>query len=152
MGRLDMIVDMTGKTNLLAMNEENISNIIDEMNRNSDQLDAIANNLNIIARGTLTGTWDGTANHGVSLVQNHGFSTPPIFVAQFTRSDQPGIYYPVPQWFYDSSGNFQGRAYAYTDATNINLSFLSVVNGSGAVTFNFSWYILQQPAQVPTGN
>ncbi len=152
MGRLDQFADITGSMNQVDTNAQNIQQIIDEMNRNSDQLDAISNGLSIIGRNTLIGTWNGTGGAGGSLTlqQNHGFQTAPIFMASFLRSDVPGVYYPVPQWFYDGSGSFQARTYSYTDATNIYFSFTSASNGS-PITFTFSYYILQQPAQVPTG-
>lgn len=151
MGRLDEVVDMTGSSSQMDLNSQNIQQVIDELNRNSDQLDAIANGLNIIGRGSLSGTWDGTAGGQITLKQAHGFSQAPIFLASFTRSDMPGQFFPVPMWFYDTAGNYQSRVYDYTDATNINLTFVSAISGS-PTTFVFSWYIIQQPAQVPTGS
>lgn len=155
MGRLDAITDMTGRLNPMDLNAQNIANIIDEMNRNSDQLDSIANSLNIIGRGTLSGTWGGTGGAGGSLIVSaaHGFAVAPIFLAFFTRADDAtnGKSYPVPQWFYDSAGSFVGRAYAYTDNTNIYFSYTAAANGS-PIAFVCSYYLIQQPAQVPTGS
>lgn len=150
MGLIDAVTDMTGSMSQLDINTENISNIIDELNRNSDQLDSIGNSLNIISRGTLSGTWDGTTDV-LQVQQNHGFATAPIFLASFTRSDMVGQYFPMPMWYYDNSGNFQARALAFTDNNNIYMQFVSVVTGA-PVTFDFSFYIIQQPAQVPTGS
>lgn len=151
MGRLDAITDMTGKMSSLDMNAQNIGNIIDELNRNSDQLDAIANTLNIIGKGTLSMNWDGSSGFVNTVSQTHGFTVPPLFMASFTRSDQPGIYYPVPMWFYDGAGNFQQRIYGYTDSSKIFFQ-LATASAGATLTYTFSWYIIQQPAQVPTGS
>lgn len=144
MGRIDSITDMTGTLDVMDLNAQNIQQIIDELNRNSDQLDSIAKGINIIGRGTTT-----SVNHSAISVA-HGFSQAPIFVASFTRSDQPGVYYPIPSWFYDVAGNYQGRVYAYTDSQSIVLTQDFVAAAPATITF--SWYILQQPAQVPTGS
>lgn len=151
MGRLDYTTDLTGGMSPLQLNETNIRTVIDELNRNSDQLDAIANALNIVGRGSLSATWNGSAGSIINLSQAHGFGTAPIFLATYNRSDEPGVYHMLPYWAYDTSGNYQSVTFAYTDSTNINFGFVSNINGS-AVTFKFSWYILQQPAQVPTGS
>lgn len=151
MGRLDPFDDITGELSPLEVNAQNISNIIDELNRNVDQSDAIVNSLNIIGRGSLTMSWPGTTGFVNTVSQNHGFQTAPIFIASFTRDDNPAVNYQTPMFFYDTSGNFQQRVYAYTDATNINFQFLSVISAA-PVNFKFSWYIIQQPASVPTGS
>lgn len=143
MGRLDAFVDITGSMSPLDVNTENIQQIIDELNRNADQLDAISKGLNIIGQGSRT-IGANTASQ-----VNHGFGSAPIFLCFFNRDDQPGIFYAASQWFYDNTGNYQGRVYAYTDATNINLTSTFVAGAPTNVTF--SWYFIQQPAQVPTG-
>lgn len=150
MGRLDAFTDMTGQMNQVDLNKQNIQQIIDELNRNSDQLDSLNKGLNIIAKNTLAGTWDGTGgiNSGLTLSAVHGFSQAPIFLASFTRSDRAGLVYPVPQWFYGGGGAFESRAYSYTDQANIFFNFASVAGGA-PINFVFSYYIIQQPAQVP---
>lgn len=154
MGRLDTFADMTGSMNQVDINEQNILQVIDELNRNADQLDAVANALSIIGRGSVNGTWSGNGGTGnlLSLTATHGFQTAPIFMASFTRSDMPNQWFNIPQWFYDNSGNLAGRAYAYTDAQNINFNFIgNNASPVSPVNMTFSWYIIQQPAQVPTG-
>ena len=150
MGRLDPITDPTGKLTDTQQNAVNIDNIINELNRNSDQLDAISNSLNIIGRGSISGTWTGQGGIGnaLSLSKNHGFGSAPIFLASFTRSDQSGVHYPVPQWFFDDEGNFLSRATAFTDASIISFDYFQVSDGT-PISLTFSWYIIQQPAQVP---
>lgn len=151
MGLLQPFVDMTGEMTGLQITERNISQIINEVNRNADQLDSLNNSLNIIGRGSASLFWDGTGETAVTVNKNHGFNFAPVFLGFFVRSDQPDLSYPVPMWFYDNSGNFLNRIYGYTDSTNINFQFATAVSGS-PLTFTFSWYIIQQPAQVPTGN
>jgi len=152
MGRLDTITDMTGDMDAVQVNAANIDNIINELNRNSDQLDAISNSLNIIGRGSISGTWQGQGgiNNALTLSSNHGFGSAPIFLGSFTRSDQSGTFYPTPQWFFDNTRNFIARAVAFTDSQNISFSYFQVSNGP-QIILTFSWYIIQQPAQVPTG-
>jgi hypothetical protein len=150
MGNIDGVIDPTSTMTDTDLNKENISQIIDEMNRNSDQLDAIANSLNIINKGTVTGVWGGVAGigSGLTISQAHGFGSAPIFVSFFNRSDLGTQWFPVPQWTFDNSGNLVDRCYAYSDAVNINFNYASQLNGS-PITFIFSYYIIQQPAQVP---
>ena len=148
MGIVNRVFDPTGSKSDMEINAENLSQLIDEMNRTSDQLDAITNSLNIINKNSRTASWDGSIGGGFTVSVPHGFGSAPIFVAYFNRSDQPNNWYPFPQWFYDNSGNTLSRAYAYTDSTNINLTFFSYV-ADGVVNFTVSYYILQQPAQLP---
>lgn len=143
MGKLDSFTDFTGNSNQLDINIQNIQQIIDEMNRNSDQLDAIAKGLSIIGRGSVT------IAAGAISTTAHGFGSAPIFMCFFSRNDQPGKYYQTSQWFYSDAGAYEGRVYAYTDGTNINLTSVFVANSPATLTF--SWYFIQQPAQVPTG-
>lgn len=150
MGRLDSVSDVTGRLTPLDLNAVNIENIINELNRNSDQLDAIANSLSIIGRGTLTGTWDGTAGGTVILSAAHGLTLAPIFISTFKRSDQPGVFYPGAHWFYNGAGTLTAEAFTQTDTSNITFEFIGHTAGSPA-TITFSYYIIQQPAQVPTG-
>lgn len=154
MGLINSFIDPTGDMSQVDVNSETLSQVIDEMNRNSDQLDAIANNLNIINKGTITATWTGTGgiSAGVTVSTPHGFGSAPIFLGFASRSDiVPTVWYPVPQWTYDNSGNLLTRSYAYTDSVNVNFNFATTYNGS-PIAITFSYYILQQPAQVPTGS
>lgn len=151
MGRIDAISDLMGTMSPLDINQQNISNIIDELNRNADQLDAIGKGLNIIGRGSKSGTWNGVGgiNSGLTMLQNHGFQTSPIFIGFYTRSDIAGNF-PVPYWDFDNTGSLLSRAYAYTSVTDIVFNFAMTSNGA-PINITFSWYIIQQPAQVPTG-
>lgn len=152
MGRLDEVVDMTGKMNQMDLNGKNITQMIDELNRNSDQLDAITNALNIVGKGSTSGTWNGVGgiNSGLTLQVNHGLSFAPIWIGFFTRSDIPGQYFPVPNWEYDNAGSLLGRAYGYTTSSVLVFNFARTNNGA-PITVSLSYYLIQQPAQVPTG-
>lgn len=151
MGRVFSVKDFTGGMSPDELNAENIRQLSEELNRNSDQLDAIANGLNIIGRGSKTATWDGTGGlgGGIQVLRPHGFTVAPIFMATYVRSDDPTNWYPAPNWTFDSAGALVSRVYCSTDATYLFLSFDSVLPGT-PVDFTFSWYLLQQPAQLPS--
>lgn len=152
MGRYDAITDMTGTMSPLEVNQENISGLIDELNRNADQLDGLTNSLAIIGRGSSLGTWNGTGgiNAGLTLIITHGLPEAPIFMGFYTRSDKSGVF-TVPYWDFDNSGNLLSRAYALSTVNNIIFNFAMVSNGS-PINITFSWYAIQQPAIVPTGS
>jgi len=149
MGILNPIIDPTGQLTQEEVNSQNLSQVIDEMNRNSDQLDAIANSMNIINKGSRTIVM-GASSTSTSTQVAHGFGSAPIFLSFFNRSDQSTLWYAFPDVFTDGSGSVILAADSSTDAKNINFSFVRSATGS-AITFIVSYYILQQPAQVPTG-
>lgn len=152
MGRLDEVVDMTGKMSQMDLNGQNITQMIDELNRNSDQLDAITNALNIIGKGSVSGTWNGVGGigAGLTLTPTHGFPQAPIFIAFYNRSDRPNQYYPVPNWEFDNAGSLLSRAYGLSQANTFLFNYAQTNNGP-ILTITFSWYAIQQPALVPTG-
>jgi hypothetical protein len=152
MGRLDVQQDPTGKMNILDLNTQNIQNIIDELNRNSDQLDSLTNQLSIVQRSSVKGTWNGIGgiNSGLILTVNHGLAFAPIWMGFFTRSDQPGQYFSVPNWEYDNAGLLLGRAYGYTTSSSLFFQFARTNNGP-TIDIVLSYYFIQQPANVPTG-
>jgi hypothetical protein len=149
MGLIQEIVDPTGTMSDMTLNSENISQIIDEMNRSSDQLDAITNSLNIINKGTTTLVLNAAA---LAVTANipHGFGSAPIFVAFINRSDLPTLWYPLPYATSDGTGLVNLSCTATTDITNINFGIVRSASGA-AITFIISYYILQQPAKIPTG-
>ena len=150
MGRVFGVSDFTGSMTPGELNAENIRQISEELNRNADQLDAIANGLNIIGKGSKSAIWDGIGGlgSGVTVTQPHGFTVAPIFLATYVRSDDPTNWYPVPNWTFDNAGALVSRVYGGADNTVVFMTFASVLNAS-PVTFTFSWYLLQQPAQLP---
>lgn len=150
MGIIDSIIDPTGNLSDEEVNSQNLSQIIDEMNRNSDQLDAIANSINIINKGSQTLSMS-TSDTSTSVQVTHGFGSAPIFLAFFNRSDQANAWYSFPNIVADGSGSVIFAANANTDSVNINFSFVRSTTGSPLV-FIVSYYILQQPAQVPIGH
>lgn len=146
MGRLDAFTDMTGKMNQMDVNTQNIQQILDEMNRNSDQLDALNNNLSVVSSGKVS-----VASTGVPIapvVVNHGLGFPPAVLAFYTLSTESNsIVHQLPAYILDGSGNFLYYVIFY--ATTNNLEFDFFFNGAGpTTTFNFSYYLLKQPANL----
>lgn len=93
MGRLDLFSDITDSMNPLEVNSSNIMQIIDELNRNSDQLDALTKTLSISNPGKIILPITGDSQTAsASLGQVVAFS----FIGFLVRSDQPTKYYMVP--------------------------------------------------------
>ncbi len=69
MGNLQSFQDMTGSMKQADVNTQDITNIIQELNRTSDQLDALNNTLSISGYGSLTYNWLGGGT-GASPVQD----------------------------------------------------------------------------------
>lgn len=144
MGRIDLTDDFTGDLSPTELNAQDIENIIAELNRNSNQLDAVQNNLAIVTRGkTSLTTPAGVGDLFVDV--NHGLGFPPAVMAFYTLSSDPNTVYQLPSFVLDGSGNFL-YSVLFT-STNNNLRF--EVNGTlPAITFNFSYYLLKQPANL----
>lgn len=151
MGRLDLYSDMTGSMNPTDVNAQNISNIVDELNRNSDQLDSLSNTVSIIASNKLTVTWNGTGGGlPTTVADTIKTGATSSFLAFYSRSDTANQLFSVPNIHYDGSGNIACIVSANTFVSGtasigFNIEFLN--NGS-PVTFTFFYYILQQPANV----
>lgn len=157
MGRIDQTVDMTGKLNLMDMNQQNIEQLIDELNRNSDQLDSLNKGLAVGVKNSIPAPLIGnTYTASVSV----GSTNPSSFLAFMSRSDQPGIYFAMPYFLtvgFPITG-LQMAAYAQIQsgiagaAATINFSG-SVSNAylpSAPASVTFYYYLFNQPAN-PSG-
>lgn len=159
MGDLSSFVDITGNLSQDDINSENISNIIDEVNRNSDQLDSINNVLSVIAYGSLVYNWDGSGS-GASptvgqLIAPVESSASFIDMTYFSRSTDTPIQYlatPYTQAAENANGDsvvtkiFLAGSNSTTGQYEINLNFYAT--GTPTV-FTFYYTILQQPANAP---
>lgn len=93
MGSLNQFSDLTGKMDQTQVNSENISSIIDELNRNSDQLDSVNNSLGILSSGqVIVSISAGTGTATVSL----GTTAPASFICYMARPDQGGRFWSLP--------------------------------------------------------
>lgn len=146
MGRLDYFSDSTGKMSQTDINSQDISNIVIEMNRNQDLLDALNNNLKIIARGSGTISWDGTSGVSVNLPVPVNANVQFTFLVYFTSSIVSNNHLQQTQYFnVDNSGNLIYIMTAASDATNLYISFQSYHTGT-AQTFTYYYFIIQQPS------
>lgn len=148
MGKLQPFVDMTGKMSQSEINKANITNIVDELNRNADQLDAISSNFRIVARGSVVLTSNGTQFTGGTVPLATG--TISTFLAYVVRSDQPNNLNQLLYSSYDSSYNFQFSVWATISGGALSVTTLlaSGYTPPAGMTLTVYYYIFQQPAGV----
>lgn len=144
MGRLDAFTDMTGKMSMMELNGQNIQQILDELNRNSDQLDSVQNNLAVVSSGKTSITSPGGF---VFLSSNvvHGLGFPPAVLAFYTIASAPSVVRQVPNYVLDGAGAF--LYYVIFSTTSNNIIF-ELQGNTPATTFNISYYLLKQPANL----
>lgn len=150
MGRLDVFSDMSGKLGQLEVNKQNIQQLIDELNRNSDQLDSLTKSLGISNPGKLTLAISGNSQTtSASLGQVSAFS----FIGFLTRSDQPNNYYMIPYVLTEgvpvtafdmvvlaSLSSSAGRV-----SINLDAEVATTYLGSAPVSVTLYYFILNQP-------
>lgn len=158
MGNISSIVDIVGNMSQDDVNAANIDNIIDELNRNSDQLDALNNVLSVIAYGSLVFNWDGSGS-GVTpttatLIAPIESTAAFIDFTYLTRStDVTPINHATPFTEAAQNGNgdtvitkyFVAGSNSDTGQYEISLEFFAT--GTPEI-FTFFYTIVQQPANV----
>lgn len=156
MGQIEEFSDMTGQMSQDEVNQENISNIIDELNRNSDQLDALNNVLSVIAYGSLTYTWAGTGSGGSPtediLIAPEISSANFIGLCYMSRSsDASPVYYAMPytEIYTNANGDTVIGKEFFVNSNSSTGKFevpVNFYNPGSAETFTFFYILLQQPA------
>jgi hypothetical protein len=92
-GSLNLFSDKSGLFSQSQVNGENIKSIIDELNRNSNQLDSVNNSLGILSSGqSVVNISAGTGSTTVSL----GTTAPASFICYMSRPDLPGRFFALP--------------------------------------------------------
>lgn len=158
MGNLQQFVDMTGRMSQQDINAENISNIIDELNRTSDSVDSINQTLSIVAYGTLEYSWDGTGS-GASPLQaviQTGIQTSGNFIglSYLSRSvDNPTLYINTPyiRSFTNSNGDTVVDKYFYAEVDSDNGIYqitLNFYNSGSPIDYTFYYFLFQQPSNL----
>lgn len=158
MGKLAAYTDPTGKIDETELNDQNISNIINELNRNADKLDALNNTLSIIAYGSLTYTWDGSGSGATPTIK---VLTVPItsqaqymgFVYMSRSIDNPPIYLALPytQAITNASNDsvvskiFNIGTNSLTGQFEIDLNFYAT---DTPITYTFYYIIVKQPTNI----
>lgn len=160
MGNLEPFDDIVGDMSQNDINAANIDNIIDELNRNSDQLDALNNVLSVIAYGSLVYSWDGTGSGSTPTIAT--LFAPIESTASFidftylTRSsDVTPINYATPysEAAQNSNGDtvvtkfFVSGSNSDTGQYEVSLKFWAPGTPE---TFTFYYTIVQQPANIQT--
>lgn len=157
MGNIEQFSDMTGTMSDAEINAENISNIIDELNRTSDQLDSLNSVLAVIAYGSLDYEWDGTGSpgspNGAQLVVPVTSAANFIGFCYMQRSSDPTKYYSMPYTEYVENANNDTVtakffiAFAENELGQFVIQ-LDFFNSGSAEAFTFYYTIIQQPANV----
>jgi hypothetical protein len=147
MGLLSSFTDATGSLSDTEVNAQNISNIIDELNRNGDQLDSLSNNMSIASASNQSFFWNGSPQDlGVTATASTG--TANTFYAFYTRSDIPNNLYSVPDYQFNSAGNLLYSVTVFTGGeggpSDINFTF-DFVQGGTPATYTVYYFLLNQP-------
>lgn len=153
MGLLSMFTDPTGKMSQSEINSQTISQLIDEMNRNQDQLDSLSSGMAISQYNTITLNTATQTQVQADTGFNTNTSSGVTFLAFVSRSDVAGAFYQLP-YFVTTGGsptNLSLSIYAQLGPIfpnpEIYLTF-SVAAVAGYVlpaTFTFYYFILNQP-------
>lgn len=152
MGQLNRHVDMTGSQTVEDIQSTELGSIIDELNRTSDNLDALLNNLSIAGYGSISYTWDGVSIGATPITQNatitsSGALFPIVFM---NRSDQPGNLYSLPYVItqVNANGDATMASYFYAGVNLgsqqffVNLAFFAPGTPK---TYTFYYYLMAQP-------
>lgn len=160
MSNLEQFNDMTGMMSQDDINAENISNIIDELNRTSDSLDSLNQTLSIVAYGTLTYSWDGSGSGATptTATLQTGIATQGNFIGLSYMSrdiDNPTIYVNMPYFRSIENANgdsvmdklFQASVNSDSGIYEIDLNFFA--SGS-PIDYTFYYILFQQPSNLPS--
>lgn len=128
MGKLNRFKDLTGKSSLSELNDKDISNIIDELNRATDQINSIGANSDIatILTPTYIFTVTDAGNNYANFSFAHGLDYAPIVEGSFTISTDGSIRL-LPFFHHAPTHSYFGASFSASvvidsvDLTNINM-------------------------------
>lgn len=152
MGDLSRYVDPTGDLSKVEILDKDLDQIIEEINRNQDQLDALDSAIKIVARDQITTNYDAASHTYPLQIYNYGGGTVGSFLCFMKRSDQPDNLYPVP--YYESAvvgATLELRLEAYANSAQSALQFTgraSTSHPSPPASLTFFFYIFRQPTNV----
>jgi hypothetical protein len=149
MSNVEPTVDPTGTLSPTDINSKALTTLTTEFNRSQALLDSLNQTPKIIAKGTGTITWDGTANFSATFQTNLNVETDYTYLVYFSRSDQAGNLYKTSFFQLDNSGNLQWTMNALTNKGILTIGFNSYQVGS-PIVFTISYFIIQQPANITT--
>jgi hypothetical protein len=145
MGLISSFTDATGAMSDTEVNGQNIDNIIEELNRNSDQLDSLSNNLSIAASSNQQFNWNGSPT-AIGVTANLPTTAVNTFYAFYTRSDLPNNLYSVPDYQFTNAGALIYSVTVFTggEGGGINFEFDFVQSGTPAI-YTVYYFLLNQP-------
>lgn len=123
-----------------------ISDIIDEINRQSEQLDSFNSKLSFVATGTLTIAYTGAANFNEQASVSHGLKYAPAHLCFFNLSTEPGKWQASPANRFDSTGQITMEFFDWPDTNAFNVEVDGLAAGT-ACTVTFIYFLLREPAQ-----
>lgn len=159
MGDLQSVTDLTGTMSQTDINSQNISNIIDELNRLEDSLGVLGQTFSIstILNESYTLTSTDASNAYANLSFPHGLSFVP-FVTGSVSNTTDGSIRILPAFVHNPAADyFNGHPFSASivvesvDDFNVNIR-LDIIDIYGASlfainsTFAFVLYCQQQPA------
>lgn len=149
MGQIQRYVDPTGDMSMLQRHDQDIGQIMDELNRMGDQLDALNKSTKIIARDKVAVTVQAGQTFGTNSY-TYGSGTIGSFICTVVSANDPDHSWPVPyhETQVNGSGVLDVLLIATASAANNVLTFNVRVGTSYTtpVTLTFYFYILEQPA------
>lgn len=160
MGDVQSVTDLTGTMSQTDINSENISNIIDELNRLEDSLGVIGQTFAIstILNVSYTVTDEDISNNYINISFPHGLSFVPIVTGSVSITSDGSIRI-LPAFIHGATTSYFGKSFSFSivietvDETNVNLRVdiidslgVSILLSNFGQPFNFILYCQQQPA------
>lgn len=149
MGQIQRFTDATGEMSMTQRHDEDIDQIMGEINRIEDQLDAINRSVKIIARGKATLSYNGSPQYPPASFKYGGGSIG-TFLCFIEPADEPGFLYGTPfSRKFASPGGIVTGLYASCQARFGEASFSAIVDTTyvpSPPNLTFYIYVLEQPA------
>lgn len=160
MGDLQSVTDLTGTMSQTDINSQNISNIIDELNRLEDSLGVLGQTFSIstILNESYTVTNTDIENNYINLSFPHGLSFVPIVTGSVSITADGSIRI-LPAFVHGPTQTYFGASFSLSivvesvDDVNVNLRVdiidglgVSILSSNFGQPFNFILYCQQQPA------
>lgn len=137
-----------GKVSLDSLDQD-MDAAYEAINRQDAQLDSFNARLSILAKGTLTFSWNGTvagaSTANVTVAHSLGYA--PIFLAYYKWSAESGTpWHSTDDTKFDTTGTAQWQIGCQTSAFNFYAQLNAFQAGSSS-TFTVAYFLLKEPAQ-----
>lgn len=155
MGQINRHRDVTGSMTPDEIHTAEISTIVDELNRTSDNVESLLNNLTVSAYGSMSYIWDGvTIGFNPVTVTAPITTTGAVFPIVFgVTSLVPNRAFALPAVTTGSNANGDVvnlrtfSSYVKLDANTINIEAYFFAADTPR-TYTFYYYLIQQPPNI----